>query len=255
MRILPGVFLLLCNVLLAQEPTKPAASPASEPQSPTATRCAQSASPAQIQKLMDLAGSKKVLESVMEARIRIIIEEFQRLRPDVPLKVWNAAFSRLQSPQFVQGLLAEAVPIYQRHFCADEVEQIVAFYETPAGQKLSVEMPAIEKEAVAAGQNYAERQAPQLRQDLQQALAKQGKSGTAAKAASPAPPAVFILSSGEKLESSHYLVSSDSVQVEQGGTQRTIPLSALNVDATVAANRARGIDLKIPAKGQIMLGF
>jgi hypothetical protein len=45
------------------------------------------------------------------------------------------------------------------------------------------------------------------------------------------------------------------VQVEQGDTQRTIPLSALNVDATVAANRARGLDLKIPAKGQIMLGF
>lgn len=240
MRTMLGIILLSAQVLLAQQTPRPAT-----------TGC-QPASAAQIQKLMDLAGSKKVLESVMEARLRVIIEEFQRLRPDVPLKVWNAAFSRLQSPQFLQGLLAEAVPIYQRHFCSDEVEQITAFYETPAGQKLSAEMPAIEKEAVAAGQNYVERLAPQLRQDIQQALAKQGKPGTDA---TPTPPAVFILSSGERLESTHYLVSSDSVQVEVGDKQRTIPLSALNVDATVTANRARGIDLKIPTKGQIMLGF
>lgn len=239
MRILLGIILLSAQVLPAQQASRPA------------TAGCQPPSAAQIQKLMDVAGSKKVLESVMEARIRIIIEEFQRLRPDIPLKVWNA-FSRLQSPQFVQGLLAEAVPIYQRHFCSDEVEQITAFYETPAGQKLSADMPAIEKEAVAAGQNYVERLAPQLRQDIQQALAKQGKPGTAA---TPTPPAVFILSTGERLESTHYLVTSDSVQVEVGDKQRTIPLSALNVDATVSANRARGIDLKIPAKGQIMLGF
>lgn len=254
MRILPGILLLLCNVLLAQQPAKAAASLATEPQSPTTTGC-QPASTAQIQKLMELAGSKKVLETLVEARMEAFVEEFHKLRPDISLQTWNMAFSRLQSPQFIQELLAEVVPIYRRHFCSDDVEQLIAFYQTPAGRKLSAEMPAIEKEAVEAGRNYIESIAPQLRQDIQQALAKQGKSGTAAKAASPAPPAVFILSSGERLESSHYLVSSDSVQVEVGDTQRTIPISALNVDATVAANRARGIDLKIPAKGQIMLGF
>jgi hypothetical protein len=72
----------------------------------------------------------------------------------------------------------------------------------------------------------------------------------------PAPPAVFVLSSGDRLETARYLVTVNSVRVEQDGMQRNIPLSELNVDATVAANKARGLNIKFPTdKSQIMLGF
>jgi hypothetical protein len=259
MRILPGIVLLLSHFLLAQQPAKPA-STAAETHSPAATGC-QPASTAQVKKMMELAGSKKVLEGVMETIVRQIFDEFKRMRPDIPPQVWDVSLARLETPQNLQGLLDAVVPIYQRHFCADEIEHIIEFYQTPAGHKLSAELPAIQREASEAGRNYATRISTQLAQDVQQELAKQGvKLGTPPRAAenasaSPPPPAVFILSSGERLESSHYLVSSNSVQVQQGDTQRTIPISALNVDATVAANRARGIDLRIPSKGQIMLGF
>lgn len=74
--------------------------------------------------------------------------------------------------------------------------------------------------------------------------------------ATPTPPAVFILSNGDRLESSNYVLTVDSLRVQQGDQQRTIPLSSLNMDATLAANRTRGVDLKIPtSKSQIMLGF
>jgi hypothetical protein len=68
--------------------------------------------------------------------------------------------------------------------------------------------------------------------------------------------AVFILSNGDRLESLRYFLTVNSLSVQQGQTERTIPLSALNVDATIAANRARGIDLNIPRdRTQISLGF
>jgi hypothetical protein len=254
MRILPGLLLLFCQLLLAQQPDKPATGLADSQPAATPT-CAQP-SAAQVQKLMELAGTKRIMESVLQTSVRHIFDEFQRLRPDIPPQVWDAVLARLESPQVLQGMLAELVPVYQRHFCADDIQHIIDFYESPAGRKLSAEAPTIQKEASEAGRNYAARLSTQLTQDVQQELAKQGaKPGGSPKPASPSQPAVFILSSGERLESSHYLVSSDSVQVEQGEKQRTIPLSALNVDATLAANRARGIDLKIPSKGQIMLGF
>jgi len=254
MRILPGIILLLSQVLLAQEPAKPAANAATEPQSPAASACAQPASTAQIRKMMEVAGSKKIMAGVMDTTARQLFEDLKRVRPDIPPRVWDVTLARLESPQVLQGLLDQIVPIYQRHFCADEVEQITEFYQTPAGRKLSAEMPTIQREAAEAGRTYMIPIGSQLAHDVQQALSKQGGT-TPAVAAKPTPPAVFILSSGERLESSHYLLSSDSVQVEQGETQRTIPISTLNVDATVAANRARGINLKIPSKGQIMLGF
>ncbi len=72
----------------------------------------------------------------------------------------------------------------------------------------------------------------------------------------PTPPAVFILANGEHVESSNYFMNTDSLQLDQNGQQRTIPLSALNANATVAANRQRGIDMKIPDnKGQITISF
>ena len=70
------------------------------------------------------------------------------------------------------------------------------------------------------------------------------------------PPAVFILSNGERLESSHYVLTVNSLRVQQGETQRTIPLSAVNLDATIAANHEKGIDLKIPKNNsEVLLSF
>jgi hypothetical protein len=253
MRILAGTLLLLVSQILpAQEPAKPAASPATESQS-SGVACAQPASAAQVRRLMELAGSKKLMATVLDTTGRHLFEDLQKVRPDVPARAWEAALARLESPQVLQGLLDQVIPIYQRHFCADEVEQLIDFYQTPVGRKLSAEMPAIQKDAAEAGRSYMASISGELLRDVQQALKQGGKAPPTPP--KPSQPAVFILSSGEKLESSHYLVSSDSVQVEQGDTQRTIPMSALNVDATIAANRARGIDLKIPSKGQIMLGF
>ncbi len=74
--------------------------------------------------------------------------------------------------------------------------------------------------------------------------------------AQPTPPAVFILSNGDRLETTRYLVTVNSVRVEQNGVQRTIPLNELNVDATLAANKAHGLNIKFPTdRTQIMLGF
>lgn len=72
----------------------------------------------------------------------------------------------------------------------------------------------------------------------------------------PAPPAVFILNSGERLESSDYVLTPDTLHITQHGTGRAIAMSQLNRNATLAANHERGLDLKLPDnKGQMTLSF
>lgn len=72
----------------------------------------------------------------------------------------------------------------------------------------------------------------------------------------PVPPAVFILTDGHRVEARSYLLTQDKIQVQQGRGQQTIPLNEVNLEATVAANHARGIDLQIPdSKNQLTLGF
>lgn len=70
------------------------------------------------------------------------------------------------------------------------------------------------------------------------------------------PAAVFVLRNGERFEAHHYAINAGSLRITGQGNQRTFPLAALDLKATIAANHERGIDLKIPTHpGEISLGF
>lgn len=75
-------------------------------------------------------------------------------------------------------------------------------------------------------------------------------------AVKPQLPALFVLTNGEKLESRRYVLSADSLQIDIGRKQRTIPISDLNIDATIAANQQRGLDVSIPQdRSSLFVGF
>ena len=74
--------------------------------------------------------------------------------------------------------------------------------------------------------------------------------------AKPIPKTVFIFTDGARLEADHYQLNAKFLNVTAEGQQRSIPLSALDVKKTIAANHERGIDLKIPTNGnEIFLAF
>jgi hypothetical protein len=74
--------------------------------------------------------------------------------------------------------------------------------------------------------------------------------------AKPQPPAVFVLTDGERLESHEYLLTASALSIDIGRQQRIIPVNNLNIDATLAANHERGIELFIPRNsGTVFLGF
>ena len=80
--------------------------------------------------------------------------------------------------------------------------------------------------------------------------------GDAHAAATPLPPAIFILANGERLETRRYMLTADALHVTIDRQERTLKLSALDLDRTMAANRDRGVNLRIPAdRGEISLGF
>ena len=79
---------------------------------------------------------------------------------------------------------------------------------------------------------------------------------TATPLAKPTPPAVFVLSDGKRIESSHYMLTDNNLVLQEGTAQRSIPLSAINAKETEAENQKRGVNLKIPTSGsQITLSF
>jgi thiol-disulfide isomerase/thioredoxin len=72
--------------------------------------------------------------------------------------------------------------------------------------------------------------------------------------AAPQAATVFVMSSGERLETHQFVLTSESVSVTVDGLKRSIPMSELDVKATVAANHERGIELKMPSRHEVFLG-
>jgi hypothetical protein len=74
--------------------------------------------------------------------------------------------------------------------------------------------------------------------------------------ATPPPTTVFILSNGDQIEATEYVVNAHSVQLMEKGSRRTIPLNTVNVPATEAANKQRGIPIKMPTNSaEMVLAF
>lgn len=74
--------------------------------------------------------------------------------------------------------------------------------------------------------------------------------------AKPIPKTIFVFTGGEQLEADHYTMYSNFLHVTAEGQERSIPISALDIKKTVAVNRERGINIKIPTSGsEVFLAF
>lgn len=137
---------------------------------------------------------------------------------------------------------------------AAHAQDAIEYHSTGVKSAMTgITLPSKLAAAVSGDKSAANSAQPKM-----QTAGQAGQPGQQTVAPAPLPPkvAVFILNNGEKIESSRYMLSSNSVQIDQNGTERTIPLNELNRTATMEANRQRGVDLQIPtSKSQITLSF
>jgi hypothetical protein len=71
-----------------------------------------------------------------------------------------------------------------------------------------------------------------------------------------APLTVFILANGERLETQRFVLTASNLSIDNDRQQRTVPTAMLDINATINANRDRGIDLRVPYdRNEISLSF
>ena len=73
-----------------------------------------------------------------------------RSQPGLP-PGFIAKFEQLANPEELTELV---VPIYVKHLDEKTLDAVIAFNNTPAGQKMIAAMPAITRESIAVGQNW-----------------------------------------------------------------------------------------------------
>lgn len=70
--------------------------------------------------------------------------------PDVPGEFWDAMKAEMKIDELIELI----IPIYAKHYSDEEVIQLIAFYKTPLGKKVTEKLPLITQEAYVAGEEW-----------------------------------------------------------------------------------------------------
>ena len=136
-------------------PTPPLATPPTTP-APAPINPAKEKS---IRQLIQITGADKLGSQIGEQ----VLAGGRNARPDVPATFWACATARFAASD---DLIAQEVRIYDKHYTQSDIDAMIAFYKTPAGQKLVTEAPRVAQETNAFGQNWARERTQQVVADL-----------------------------------------------------------------------------------------
>jgi hypothetical protein len=139
----------------------------------------------QVRQLMDVIGLGKSL-SQMNTQI---VASMKQALPCVASNYWQDFIDQSGSREFIGRL----VPVYQKHFTADDVQGLIKFYSSPLGQKVLSQMPAAMAEANQAGQQWSDQHQRDMLAKMEQAgtLGANGRCPASVTVESPAAAAAL----------------------------------------------------------------
>ena len=119
-------------------------------------------------KLMRLSGMDdmilQMISMILQMQMPAMQEELGE-DSDFPLEEY---FERVQQRFDVDSLLYQMIPIYSEIYSKEEMMELVAFYETPVGKKLSRSLTDIMQEFMNECQTWVEAIAEKVGEDLEE---------------------------------------------------------------------------------------
>ncbi len=103
-----------------------------------------------LEKLLQINGST-AMYNIAFNQIKTALES---QKPDVPDSLWVNLKTEVFDIE-VTNLTKQMVPIYKKHFTQKDVKELITFYETPIGKKLTTKTPLITKDAMQISQPWA----------------------------------------------------------------------------------------------------
>jgi len=133
-----------------------------------ATGKIDSAKEADIRQLMDVTGAKDLGQQLMEAGIAQFRASVTESQPDNPrAKQFADAFAQRFQKHFDPRTLTEMViPIYDKHLSNEDLKQLLAYYQSPFGQRMLKVLPEVARESQAAGFKLGQKAAQDAMEEL-----------------------------------------------------------------------------------------
>jgi uncharacterized protein len=154
-------------------------------QTPTTQTKIDPAKEADIRRLLDVSGAKKIVMQTMASMTTSVRPVLASSLPpgEYREKLIDLFFAKFQSKADSAQLLDLAVPLYDKYFSQDEIKGLIRFYETPLGQKSLSVLPQLTSEMADLGRQWGEKAGRDSMQEvltehpeMQQALEAAGKA-------------------------------------------------------------------------------
>lgn len=81
-------------------------------------------------------------------------------------KLISLFFDKFHSKLDVQQIVDMGIPAYKKYYSDEEIKQLIAFYQTPLGQKMLDVTPKLVGELQAAGQNWGQQLGRECMQEV-----------------------------------------------------------------------------------------
>jgi uncharacterized protein len=126
---------------------------------------------ADIQRLLEVAGTKKMMADSMAGLLANIRPTLVKSLPPGPYreKLVTLFFERVQTKMQPQQFVDMAAAAYDKYLTDDEIKGLIAFYQTPLGQKTLTVLPQLTIELQKKGMEAGEQAG---RESMQEVLAE-----------------------------------------------------------------------------------
>ncbi|WP_073245220.1 DUF2059 domain-containing protein [Flavobacterium flevense] len=99
-----------------------------------------------INQLMELMGSGKMAIQMMNQ----MMESFKSSYSKVNDTFWEDFKKEIKAEDITNMI----IPIYDKHYTESDIDQLIAFYNSPIGKKMIATMPQVMQESMVAGQAW-----------------------------------------------------------------------------------------------------
>lgn len=118
-----------------------------------------------LKQLLEVSGTEASFSTVIKQMMTMV----KQGNPNVPTTIWND-FEQEMLNTSLDDLVEMLVPVYQKHLSQEDLNSLIAFYQTPAGKKYAEKTPLIMQESMQVGQQWG----MQIAQKIQQKLSEKG---------------------------------------------------------------------------------
>lgn len=103
-------------------------------------------------------------EQTMLDGMKVGLDAQKKAQPDIPDVFWDEFIKR--ATDNIAEFVTILVRVHDRHYTKEQIDQMIAFFETPLGRMMAEKQPAVALETVGAAERWGMKMGMQVMMDL-----------------------------------------------------------------------------------------